>query len=333
MSVLDTQYPNLLDWANHFGPDGKEAKVADILMQTNEVMPYIVFGEGNLPTGNKSFVQTGYPEPTWRKMYGYTQPTKGSQAAVTDNCGMLDDYAEVDKKQYELNGSSDAWRIRQDKVHLIGMNQKFMRYFLYGNEATEPEAITGLAPRFNSTTAANGDNIIVGDGLIGDTGALTSIWLVCFGLDTVFCPFPKGSKAGIQIENLGQQTKTNSEGGMMEVLRSHYTWDVGLSVIDWRYIIRIPNIKVSALTHNAASGAALLRLMTRASEYLPEAPMGKPVFMMNKKVRAFLREQKIAAVAGSTLTTETVAGKRVTMFDEIPVCRCDAILNTEAFVG
>jgi hypothetical protein len=35
-------------------------------------------------------------------------------------------------------------------------------------------------------------------------------------------------------------------------------------------------------------------------------------------------------VASSTLTMEQVAGKHVTMFDGIPVRRCDAILNTES---
>ncbi|MGL4813226.1 MAG: phage major capsid protein [Beijerinckiaceae bacterium] len=32
------------------------------------------------------------------------------------------------------------------------------------------------------------------------------------------------------------------------------------------------------------------------------------------------------------LTLETVAGKRVMMFDEVPVKRCDALLNTETAI-
>jgi hypothetical protein len=38
-------------------------------------------------------------------------------------------------------------------------------------------------------------------------------------------------------------------------------------------------------------------------------------------------------VANSTLTMETVAGKKVMTFDGVPVRRCDAILNTEAVVA
>jgi hypothetical protein len=58
--------------------------------------------------------------------------------------------------------------------------------------------------------------------------------------------------------------------------------------------------------------------------------MGRPVFYCNRTVRSFLRRQIMNKVASSTLTMEQVAGKHVTMFDGIPVRRCDAITNTES---
>ncbi len=49
----------------------------------------------------------------------------------------------------------------------------------------------------------------------------------------------QGSKAGLQHENKGQDTKTLADGSMFEVYRSHFKWNVGLTVRDWRSTCRI----------------------------------------------------------------------------------------------
>ena len=61
--------------------------------------------------------------------------------------------------------------------------------------------------------------------------------------------------------------------------------------------------------------------------------IGRPVFYCNRTVRSFLRRQIANKVAQSTLTMDTVAGKRVVAFDDIPVKRCDQILNSESTVS
>jgi hypothetical protein len=70
--------------------------------------------------------------------------------------------------------------------------------------------------------------------------------------------------------------------------------------------------------------------MTQAVELVPSLSMGRPAFYANRTVRSFLRRQIANKFAASTLTIEQVAGKHVTMFDGIPLRRCDAITNTEA---
>jgi hypothetical protein len=73
--------------------------------------------------------------------------------------------------------------------------------------------------------------------------------------------------------------------------------------------------------------------MTQAIELLPEMRMGRPVFYCNRTVRSFLRRQIVNKVAQSTLSMDTVAGKRVVTLDDIPVQRTDALLSTEAAVA
>jgi hypothetical protein len=73
--------------------------------------------------------------------------------------------------------------------------------------------------------------------------------------------------------------------------------------------------------------------MTRALELIPNMGLCRPVFYCNRDVRSFLRQQIVAKTVNSTLTMDTVAGKRVVAFDGVPVKRCDAILKTEAVVA
>jgi len=119
--------------------------------------------------------------------------------------------------------------------------------------------------------------------------------------------------------------------GRFEGYRTHYKWDCGLTVRDWRYIARIANIDVTTLTKNAGSGADLIDLMTQALE-LPPNSLGKRVFYVNKTVKSFLRRQ-IANKAVYQLTLETVAGVPTMMFGGVPVRRCDQLLSNEATVS
>jgi len=331
MAVLAVTNPTLLDLARMTDPDGKIATIVEILNQTNEILEDMTWLEGNLPTGHRTTIRTGIPQPTWRKLYGGVQPNKGTTAQVTDSCGMLEAYAEVDVALADLNGNTAEFRLQEDRTHLEGMNQTVASALFYANEATAPETFTGLAPRFNSSAAANGENIIKGDGAGTDN---TSIWLVVWGPNTVHGIVPKGSKAGFKMEDKGRCTIENVDGagGRMEAYRSHYRWDCGLSVRDWRYVVRICNIDKSNLTKNAASGSDLIDLMTQAIEMIPSIGMGRPVFYASRMIRSFLRRQVVNKIGNSTLTMDQVPGKKIVTFDGIPIKRCDALAADESLV-
>ena len=191
-------------------------------------------------------------------------------------------------------------------------------------------AFTGLAPRFNSLSAQNADNIVNASGAGSDN---TSIWLCVWGPQTGFGIYPKGSQAGLQMTDKGQVTIENVDGagGRMEAYRTHYRWDAGLTIRDWRYFVRIANIDISDL-NTLANTKNLITWMTQASERIPSFGMGRAVWYVNRTIREKLRlgiQEKIS----SNLTWETVAGKRVMTFDDIPVRRTDALLNTETVVS
>lgn len=331
MAVLATTHPTLLDFAQRQDPDGKIAAIVEILNQTNEILDDMVWVEGNLPTGNKTTIRTGLPEPTWRKLYGGVQPTKSTTAQITDNTGMLEAYAEVDKALADLNGNTAAFRVSEDRAHIEGMSETVAQYIFYGNEGVTPEAFTGLAPRYNDLNAANGDNIIDAGGTDSDNA---SVWLVGWGPQSAFGIIPKGSTAGLQMTDKGQVTIENIDGngGRMEGYRTHYRWDVGLTVKDWRYVVRIANIDRSLLTSDATTGANLMNLMADAVERLPALGGVRPVFYADRTIRSWLRKQAINAVKNSTLTIEKVMDRTFPAWDGIPIKRVDRLAVDEARV-
>lgn len=332
MAALATTNPTLADWKKSLDPDGSVASVIEILNEQNEILDDLTFMEGNLPTGHRSTIRAGLPTPTWRRLYGGVQPDKSQRVQVTDNTGMLEAYAEVDKALAELNGNTNEFRLSEARAHIESMSQELVDTIFYGNEATAPGKFTGLAPRFNDLSAENGDNIIVGGS--SDTDNF-SIWLVVWGPETCHMIVPKGSEAGIQVNDKGQVTIENVDGsgGRMEAYRTHFRQDAGLVLKDWRYVVRIPNIEKSALTKNAGSGADLIDLMTQALELIPNLNMGRPVFYMPRLARSFLRRQIVNKVASSTLGMGEVAGRKVVQFEEVPVRRCDALAGDEAAVS
>lgn len=331
MATLQTTNPTLLDLARVTDPNGQIAAVVEILNQVNEILDDVTFVEGNLPTGHKTSIRSGLPTPTWRKLYGGVQPTKSTAVQVTDNCGMLEDYAEVDKALADLNGNTAAFRLQENKPHIEGMMETVASALFYSNEGTKPEAFTGLAPRYNSLSAANAENIINAGGNSTDNA---SIWLVVWSPQTCHGIIPKGSKAGLQVEDKGQVTIENADGngGRMEAYRTHYRWDVGLTVRDWRYAVRIANIKKSTLTADASSGANLPDLMHQALEMIPNLSTGRPAFYMSRSMRSFIRRQCTNATKTSTLTIENVGGKMLASYQGVPLRRVDALAADEAQV-
>jgi hypothetical protein len=329
MALLSANNPTLIDVAARLDPNSNIDKIVELLAATNPVLQDMSFMEGNLPTGHKTTVRTGLPGVTWRKLYGGVQPSKSTTTQVTDSCGMLEAYAEVDKALADLNGNAAAFRLSEDRAFIEAMSQEMAQTLFYGNEGTEPEAFTGFAPRYNSLSAQNADNIIDASGSGSDN---TSIWLVVWGPNTCHGIYPKGSTGGVQMRDLGEVTVENVDGnqGRAQMYRSHYRWDCGLTVRDWRYIVRICNVDVSDLT-TVANTKNLINWMIQAAERIPSLSAGRAAFYVNRNIREKLRLGILEKVA-SNLTFETVVGKRVLSFDEIPVMRTDAILNNESRV-
>lgn len=331
MPLTGTTVATLGDVAKRLDKDGKIDKIVEMLKDTNEILEDMQFQEGNLPTGHKTTIRTGLPVAAWRMLnYGVPQ-SKSQTQQITDTCGMLEAYAEVDKDLADLNNNTAAFRLSEDQAFLQAMNKEMAETLFYGDTSKNPERFLGLAARFSSLDpkkAATAANVINAG---GSGSRLTSIFLVGWGANTVFGIYPKGSKAGFQHKDLGevtlQMTLPDGRTGQYQGYRTHYKWDIGLVVRDWRYIVRICNIDLATITDDK-----LISLMIEASERLPDERLGRPVWYMNRSTRTRLRLARLNK-NNVQLSADEVEGKKVLSFDGIPVKRCDGISLTEARVA
>lgn len=339
MATLSNTALTLADWAKRVDPDGRVPVVAELLSQSNEILEDAVFMEGNMPTGHRVVIRTGLPTVYWRALNQGIPNSKSTTAQVDEACGILEARSEVDKDLAELNGNTAQFRLSEDTAFLEAMNQTQAQTMFYGNPATDPKQFLGLATRYSAISGAgNAQNVIDAGGTGSDN---TSIYLVVWGDNTCFCPFPKGSKAGLMHNDLGEQTVYNADGTRMQALATQYQWKNGLVVKDWRYVVRICNIDVSDLmgqtgTQAAAAATAIIKLMARALYRIPNLSMGRPAFYMNRTVHSGLA---IAALDKSQAVLKVEQGltqfgtpSSYLSFIGVPLRRTDALLNTEARV-
>lgn len=336
MATLATTQPTLLDWAKRLDPDGKVPIVAELLSQTNEILTDAVFVRGNLPTGHRVVVRTGLPTVYWRTLNAGVPTSKSTTAQVDEGCGMMEARAHLDAKLAELAEDIAGFRMSEDAAFIEAMNQLQAQTLFYGNPATDPRQYLGLSTRYGTISGAgNAQNIIDAGGTGTDN---TSIWLIVWSDQTVFCTFPKGSKAGLSHKDLGEESVQDAAGGWYQALRTLYQWDNGLVVKDWRYAVRICNIDVSNLV-GESSAADILKLMIKAIARIPSLKMGRPVFYMNRTVKEMLEIQTLGKnTAGSGVINNVIMddlGKLsqvLSTFRGIPIRQCDQLLVTEARV-
>jgi len=339
MALIGAQVLTLADLSKRLGADGAvETAIIETLNQANEALDDMMFKEANDGTSHKTTVRTGLPAVAWRLLNYGVPKSKSTTASVRDTTGMLEAYSECDKSLADLSGNVAAFRMTESEAFLESMSQEAARTLFYGNTEVNPERFLGLAPRFSkiSTDASqSGYNVIDA----GGTGATnTSLWMIVWGDQSVHGIYPKGSVAGLQRNDKGQVTLQDANGNNYEGYRDHFKWDLGLTVRDWRYVVRVANIDVALARTDMTYLKSLINKMIEAEEKVYRLPgngtaegMPRAVWYGNRTIRTLLRFAQLEKIANN-ITAETIAGKVVTAFDTIPFRMVDAIVNTEARV-
>ena len=338
MALLSTGALTLADWAKRLDPNGQVPVVAELLSQTNEILEDAVFMEGNLPTGHRLTIRAGLPQVFYRMINQGVPTSKSVTTQVDEACGILEARSHIDVELAKLNGNTAAFRLSEDQAFIEAMNQTMAGAMFYGNPGTDPRQFLGLQTRYSSLAAGNGQNILDA----GGTGSNNcSIYLVVWGENTVFCPFPKGTKAGLMQQDLGEESVPDANNNFFQAMRSLYQWKNGLAVKDWRYVVRIANINVADLigqsvTQSGTAATQIINLMSRALDRVPMLGMGRPVFYANRTVYSMLRVAALnksnAALTIEKALTQFGTPYALTNFMGVPLRKVDQLLNAETRV-
>lgn len=329
MAAVGTKY-NLHSAASAKDPDGSAAVIAEILEETNEPLPFIPWKQSNREHGHTHTVRSGQPTPTWRKLNEGVARTVASQEQVTDVVGLMRDLVDIDAELLDMENDPAGLRMSETKSHVMGMNEEFMRVWMYGNHGTDEEQFDGLTTRYNTpstSTTNNGYNIFNGGGTGTDN---TSIWLLGFSMETLFGIYPKNTQAGLSIEDKGLEWVNDASGDPYEVKRTKLKWDCGLGLKDWRFAFRLCNIDVSNLAAQS-SAANLIRFMIKMLNGRKQVAGINWQFWMNETTKSGLDIQ-LNEKSNAGLRYGELAGREVLFFRDVPVFKADAIVNNEAQV-
>src|SRR5271154_5733566 len=335
MATIGGTVFTLSDFAQRLDPDGSIPDIAELLNEKNEVLNDMLWVEGNLPTGMRTTQRTGLPNVSFRQLNTGVTPSKSTVGQVDDTCCILEGWSVIDEKLAQLNGNVEALRLSEAKPFLESMNQQFTQTLFYGNTAVNAERFLGFSPRYGAISGAtNAQNILSGGGSSGNL----SIWLVGWAEDTCCGIFPRGTKAGLTHEDYGFQAgQTGAAGsqvgmtsGFMRAYQDRFVWEPGLALRDWRYVVRIANIQVSALTTNV-SPANIITLMSRALDRIPSLKGCMPVWYMNRTGYSFMRLQGLTNSANA-VTVQPALNQFELGFEGVPIRRVDQLLNSEATI-
>jgi len=337
MATLAATVPTLVEWAKRRDPDDTPARIIEMLSQKNPILSDMSFIEGNLPTGLRSTLRTGLPTVQFRQLNQAVTPSRSTTKQSDDQTAILEAWAECDVRLAQMSGDEAAFRLSEAQAFIESMSQTMAATVFYGNSGIDPEKFTGFAPRFAALSGTTSKNVISATASPSG-GDQASIWLVGWSPDTVTGIYPKGTTAGLQHNDFGAETAEVTAGigaTRMRVYRDQFVWELGLAVRDWRYVVRIANVDMSALTSETGN-ADLVKVMSRAIDRLPSTNGVNPVFYTTRSVLSWLRVQALAK-SSNAVTVEPALnqfGQRIgdISFLGIPVRFVDQLLETEAIV-
>ena len=327
MATINAAGLTLMDLASRLDPDKKGiANIVELLEQYNSFVPDMTWKEGNLLTGHQFSSRTALPSVTYRRYNEGVAANKSRTTQVTEACGNIATRFTLDCDLAELNGLSMAFRASEEKGHVQAMSNEAESGMIYNSTASTPEKWHGLAPRFPSTTQANGGSqVILADGAASGSDQ-TSVWFVGWSENTVYGIYPKGSQAGLRIQDGGRQLVSDGTNEFWAFV-TDLDWKLGLCVEDHRAVARVGNIDTSAIS---ATGDNVMPAMIRAFGKIFKPNLVRGCWYTDRTIATYLHLQSLEKTVQSTLSQAEIGGRPVTTFLGFPVRSTDAITDTEA---
>jgi len=338
-------WPTLADVTSRMTDAGEQHVIAEMLSQSvvlHEDAPYV---EASEMTGHHFAYRTSIPAGAWRQMNQGTPYSKSTTDKSSVGLAELVDYSQVDRTLAMISGDVEGFRESEDVAFLEGMGQTIEQTLWYGNTVANPAECNGLSTFYNALgdAALNGANVIDGGGT-GNSNA--SLWLLGWAPGKLFLLYPRGSKAGLAMEDLSESMSGyDSLGNPFRAYTMWFQQFIGLCPQDWRYSARMANMDVTTAGlagPNAPDIFASIREMLLFPPNMTKATSGitkvdsprdpgtgvRFVIYSNRTVRHYADIQAMRD-RNVLLRLEDYAGKPTMGIDEIPWKVSDQLLTTE----
>jgi hypothetical protein len=345
MATIGASYLNLIDMFRN-GGDTAIAEVAEVLNRLSPVVRNAFTVEANKGTQHQHSIRTGLPAVTWGRLYQGIPQSKSGRTNVLDTTGFVEGLSTIDTRLLDISPNPAATRMAEAESFLESLRQEVETGIFYHDVATTPEKFKGLAARYNASGGGGAGNQIVKAGGAGSDN--TSVWFVTWSENSTHLIHPKGTMAGIERQDKGEQRVTDASGNAYYVKEELFRWHVGLAVRDWRYNARIANIDVSDLQAGTVDIYKYMRSAFYKLQGVYATAMkngdgtingnasveGRTVIYMNRTVLEALDAAGTNASNGALmLKPMELEGRVVQSYRGIPIEVTDAILNTESVVS
>lgn len=333
MAVIENTY-SLKDIAAQKNPDGSLADVAEILMQANSIVNDMEWYEGNMDVGERLTVRKTLGSPKWKRYNEHVKPSVSRTSQVDEVTGHLEDWSEVDCDLADKAGNRGEFLLREAKPKMQAMSDEMARTIIYGSLSDDPKTFNGFMTRLSTINEEymNGEPVVLDAGGTNG-GGLASMLLVGWSNATAYGIYPKGSQAGLNFEDKGKVTSQNDDG-FLDVYRSKFSWDAGLAVKDYRYILRVANIDVASLldlTPETAKTSPLYMNFMQAVGMIPNPQTVRLTCYVPRQV--WIALSKVAAATGNRPVNQSITEAGfVTNVLGVPVKLQDTMLVTESQV-
>jgi hypothetical protein len=325
---------SLLDLLKYMDPsNGRLLFVAEVLSRKSPVIKEAPILEANQALTHIGTRTTSLPTVGKRAINDGVTYQAHKEQQITAPMSLFETMSKVDEEIIKLAGSNAAGvRQRKDAAFIEAITQAVEEEIFYGSLGDDDLGFNGLATLFASTsTYPNGDstwyyNVLSGGGSGSDT---TSIWLIEWGADKVHLIYPKGTKAGIEVNDMGKQLVSGVTTSTQYVAYvTQFKWRCGLFVSDERCVQRIANVETSG-TSNTFDDDDLITMINRLPD-MGENPMTR--IYVNRTIRTQM-DIKVKDKNNVNYTSGTDAfGKPTLQFRGIPVQVADQIVNTETAI-
>ena len=320
--MAEGTFITLAEWAARRAPNGGIAEVANVLSQLNPVLQDIPWVEGNLPTGHRiTQAANALPSASWRRLNQGVAEVTASVEQFDETCGMLETESKIDVDLAKLNGDAAAFRMSEDKLIMEGIAQQFATAVFYESVSSNPERIHGLAPRYYSTSTGDASAYT----LAGTNGGVNarSIWLINWAPRKVYGIYPKGSMAGLNVEDMGRQRVLDSSDNPFYAYVTRFQWKCGIAVEDYRFAVRYQWDPDDTAFDDDDRGLYLAMQEMLGTIHTLD---GNPRFYMDrtskKKLDAQLANNDVNPL---TQWQNGQDGKMVQTFSSVPIRVCDAL--------